>query len=111
MKAQSSAGVDCTIRDVFARPAFHGARGGIQLRQHREATGMAALRTTSLLLVLFVFFLVPARAEEGALSAAAGSIEDLLKAGKLTDAEALAARSAKTLAADPSALSAADTAS
>src|SRR5258708_26458202 len=72
--------------------------------------GMAALRNASLLLLFLVFHLVPARAEEGALNTAAPGIEQLIKAGKLIDAEALGARSAKTLAAVPSALPAADTA-
>ena len=72
---------------------------------------MAALRTASLLLLLFVLHLVPAKAADEALPGAAASIEQLIKDGKLTEAEALAARSAKSLQADPSALSPADTAS
>ena len=58
---------------------------------------MAALRTASLLFLFFVLHLVPATAADETLSGAAAQIEQLIKDGKLTDAEALAARSAKSL--------------
>src|SRR5262249_50209507 len=72
--------------------------------------GMATLRNALLLLCVIFVPLLPARADDGTLGSAAARIEQLLKDGKLTDSEALGARSAKSLGANPSALSAAETA-
>src|SRR5262245_32433470 len=85
---------------------------GVELAapRHCEAMGMATLRTALLLFCLGVLSLLPAKADDAALAGAAARIEQLLKDGKLNDAEALGALSAKSLGANPSALSAGDTA-
>src|SRR5262249_45375438 len=75
-----------------------------------KAMGMATLRNALLLLCLVAFSVLPAKADDAALAGAAARIEQLLKAGKLNDAETLGALSAKSLGANPSALSADDTA-
>jgi CHAT domain-containing protein len=65
--------------------------------------------TGAIVAILLSLSLAPAIADDVALPDAAARIEELLKAGKLTDAEAIAAASAKALAATPTSLVATET--
>src|SRR5689334_6154241 len=72
-----------------------------------SVTIAAVSRTMVVMLPLLAC--APAMADDAGLGGATARIEDLLKAGKLVDAEALGAGTAKSLAAAPASLSAADT--
>jgi hypothetical protein len=75
----------------------------------REWTIATTVIAGAVVAILLFFLPAPAVADDVAPPEAAASIEELLKAGKLAEAEAIGAAAAKEVAATPKSLAAADT--